>query len=271
MVFKKTGIRRRGTTYSELQTIFINNITTKFIYEPLACCNLNDLTEEVLFTLNRLDFDILGVIDNDRKIGYVRRQDLEKEPIKNYLHQFEKDQIIPDSTPLTDLFEILNKDGFVFISSENEVEGIVTKADINKPIVRIYLFGIISLFEIHLNFWIAELNERDSWLDKLNNDRIQMAKNLFNERKGNNIELTLLECLQISDKKQILKKTDEFLAKFNYSKGKLKGLLEHVGVMRNEIAHSQNSIISNLSWSDFIECILEMEDFLEKSEKEIVK
>jgi predicted transcriptional regulator len=135
---KETGIRRRGTTYSELQTIFINNITTKYIYEPLACCNLNDLTEEVLITLNRLDFDILGVIDNGRKIGYVRRQDLEKEPITNYLQQFEKDQIIPDSTPLTDLFEILSKDGFVFISSENEVDGIVTKADINKPIVRIY-------------------------------------------------------------------------------------------------------------------------------------
>jgi hypothetical protein len=108
-------------------------------------------------------------------------------------------------------------------------------------------------------------------LDKLNNDRILKAQELFAERKGNNIELTLLECLQISDKKQILKKTDEFLVKFNYSKGKLKGLLEHVGMMRNEIAHSQNSIISNLSWRDFMECILEMENFLEKSEKEIVQ
>ena len=46
---------------------------------------------------------------------------------------------------------------FIYVLKGGSIEGIVTRADINKPIVRIYLFGLISLCELHLNYWINEL------------------------------------------------------------------------------------------------------------------
>jgi hypothetical protein len=67
---------------------------------------------------------------------------------------------VSDSTPISKLLTILKVKGFVFVISEDNIRGIVTRADINKPVVRIYLFGNISLFELHLNYWIRMLYSR---------------------------------------------------------------------------------------------------------------
>lgn len=268
---KHTGIRRKGTTFSELQDIFINNITTKFIYESLACCRIYDNSFEVKRTLNACDFDVIGVIDNnDKKIGYIERAKIGDNEISSYLTTFSLNQIIAESTPISELFEILTDREFVFVLKKNEIDGIVTRADINKPIVRIYLFGIISLYEFHLNFWINKYHKNESWKKILKDERLNTADKLFQIRKGNNVQLTLLECLQFCDKRDILRNTERFIEKFEYqSKPKFKRLLKNIEKIRNELAHSQNSIISNLKWAVFVDSIKQIKYFLEKSENVI--
>jgi predicted transcriptional regulator len=267
---KNTKISRKGTTFGELQNIFIDNITTKFIYEPLACCKINDNAFEVKRTLDVKDFDTLGVLDkNQNKIGYIIHQELKDGEISNYLRAFEPQLLISDSTPISDLLDILSEKEYVYVLDKNSIEGIVTRADINKPIVRIYLFGIISLFELHLNYYININNTEKEWLEKLTENRILAAQEIYQQRKGNNSQLTILECIQICDKKTILLKTESFLESFEYSKTRFKNLLENSESIRNELAHSQNSIIANLNWKDFVSTISELKDFLTKSEKTI--
>lgn len=267
---KHTGIRRKGTSFSELQDIFIENITTKYIYEPLACCKVGDNTYEVKQTLEQRDFDTLGVVDeNKQKLGYVVREKLGENPIENYIEQFEITIVISESTPLSELFEILLDKEYVYVLSKNSVDGIVTRADINKPIVRIYLFGLISLFELHLNFWITENYDDESWKEILNPARIELAKNIYEGRRGNNVQLTLLECIQICDKREILRATDKFREDFKFSKNRFEKLLKNVEKIRNELAHSQNSIIANLEWTDFVNAIKSVKEFLVKSEEKI--
>ena len=267
---KHTGIRRKGTSFAELQDIFIENITTKYIFEPLACCKITDNTYEVKSTLEQRDFDTLGVVDeNDQKLGYVVQENLGENSIENYIEKFDIAIVISESTPLSELFEILLDKEYVYVLSKNSVNGIVTRADINKPIVRIYLFGLISLFELHLNFWITENYDEESWKEILNPARIELAEKIYKERKGNNVQLTLLECVQICDKREILRATDKFRDDFEFSKSAFKKLLENVEKIRNELAHSQTSIIANLEWTDFVNVIKSMKEFLIKSEEKI--
>ncbi len=269
---KTTGIRRKGTTFSELQDIFIDDITTRYIYEPLACCRITDNIHNVKDILNQMDFDSLGVInENEEKIGYIVRDVLGENDVQQYLNEFSLSEIISESTPLSELFEILMDKEFIYVLKGDSIEGIVTRADINKPIVRIYLFGLISLYELHLNYWINELHSENSWMDILNNQRIELADKTFQERKGNNFQLTLLECLQICDKREILRGTEVFLKRFEYSKTKFKRLLENIEKIRNELAHSQNSIISNLDWKEFVKSLKLVKGFLIQSEKLIEK
>lgn len=263
-----TGITRKGTTFSEIQNIFIDNITTKFISEPIACCGINDPAHEVKLMMVERDFDILGVRKDDNIIGFINRQDLEFGSVEKYISSFENSIIISDSTPVAELLDLLTHNGYVFVLFKHQVSGIVAKADINKPIVRIYLFGIISLFELHLNYWIVKYYGINDWKEKLVAKRLDMAKNIFNERQGQNLELTLLECLQLCDKREILNQTQEFREKFHFSKNKFESLLKNVEKIRNEIAHSQSSIISNLEWSNFVSTINDVKSFLSLSETE---
>jgi predicted transcriptional regulator len=156
------GVRRNGTTFSELKSIFTDNITTRLIFEPIYCCKIDDNVLDVKNKLNEMDFDTAGVHnENGEFVGYVLRNKLTDIPIKNSLLPVDLSNIISDSTPLVELFTIFTKNEFCFIVQSNKVTGIVTRADINKPIVRIYLFGIISLLELHLNFWIRKIYKND--------------------------------------------------------------------------------------------------------------
>ena len=144
----QTGIRRKGTTFKELQTLFIDQITTKFIFEPLDSCNINDNGLDVKRKLETNHFDIVGVTDNDNNfIGYAKTEELRNDIIANSRRDF-GNLIIIDSTPISKLFSLLAPAGFIFVKHADKIVGIVTKADINKIVIRIYLFGIISLFEM---------------------------------------------------------------------------------------------------------------------------
>ena len=262
-----TGIRRKGTTFKELQSIFIDSITTKFIFEPIYCCSLGDSAREVEETLAFRDFDVIGVIDeNENVIGYALRKDLKNSIINEFARKIELENITSDSTPILELLKILSINPYSFVVKSNKVVGIVTRADINKPIVRIYIFGIISLFELHLNYWITENYENESWKDIINERRLDATVEIFENRKGKNEELSLLECAQLCDKRDILKKTNEFITMFGFSKNEFERLLKDAEKIRNELAHSQNSIIANLDWEIFVDTISSIESFLHKSE-----
>ena len=158
---------------------------------------------------------------------------------------------------------------YSFIVESNKVVGIVTRADINKPIVRIYIFGIISLFELHLNFWINEYYIGDSWTEKIQEKRLKTTIETFEKRRGKNEELTLLECAQLCDKRDVLRNTDEFINMFDFTKNGFVRLLKDAEKIRNELAHSQHSIIANLDWVIFVNTISEIESFLHQSEKNV--
>ena len=171
-----TGIRRKGTTFKEIQSLFTNNITKKLIYESLYSCKLTDEVDLVKETLKQRDFDVVGVIDeNENVVGFTKRADLTNGQIKQFSCKIELTYIISESTPVLHLLNIFFEKSFVLVLVVEKIQGIVTRADINKPIVRIYLFGIISLFEMHLNFWINKFYDGTSWDQKLKESRLLNA------------------------------------------------------------------------------------------------
>src|SRR5437868_765583 len=92
-----TGIRRKGTTFRELQTVFIDQITTKFICEPLYSCRINDNALQVKQELNNRDFDFVGIIGKeDGLIGYCVREELNEGVIQSFQKDFDLTKIITD-------------------------------------------------------------------------------------------------------------------------------------------------------------------------------
>lgn len=266
-----TGYRRKGTKFTALKQIFIDNVTAKSIYEPLLCCPVDSDAYSVKEALKTRDFDVAGVKETREGpvTGYVVTQELGDSPFETYIKNFHFEYLISDSTPIAKIFAVLSKKNYAFVIYGNDITGIITKADVNKPPVRIYVFGIISLLEMHLNSWINHYYPDSSYVNEIDKARMEDAANIYKQRKGNNQELSLLECLQFCDKRDLLLNNADFIKTFNFSKNNFDRFIKRAEKIRNELAHSQNSIISNMEWSKFIETIDLAEKFLISSDTEV--
>ncbi len=144
-----TGLRRKGTGFKALKDLFNNDVTVKSIYELLLCCPADSDAVDAKRDLKNRGFDVAGVKEtNDGDItGYIVTEELTNGKIRSFSKKIDINLLISDSTPIAELFSVLKNRDFVFVICGKKITGIVTKADINKPSVRIYIFGIISLFE----------------------------------------------------------------------------------------------------------------------------
>lgn len=266
-----TGYRRKGTRFSALRKIFIDNITARSIYEPLLCCPAASRAIDASEALKVRDFDVAGVKETEGGdvIGYVLTDELGKGDLRKYVRIISTDLLISDSTPIAEIFSVLSEMDFAFVISGKHISGIITKADINKPPVRIYLFGMTSLFEMHLSAWVNHYYSEDSWVEKVPKQRMKDAAKIYKLRKGNNQELSLLECLQLCDKRDLLAKSKQFREDFDVSRGSFDSFVKGVEKVRNELAHSQYSIIANIEWPNLIEIISRTETFLISSDDKV--
>lgn len=263
-----TGYRRNGTRFSALKKIFIDSVTVRDIYEPLLCCHVDDPSGHVKETLMSRQFDTAGVIDKNQKvIGYVNSSDLKDGSISQYRMDIKLEQVISDSTPLANLLTVLQASDFLYVNHGAKIVGIITKADLNKPPVRIYVFGMLSLFEMHLNSWIRYEYPDNAWQERISEKRVAKAQETYELRKQNNQDLSLLDCLQLADKRDLLAKSKEFIERFGFNKKDVERFIRYVERIRNEIAHSQDSIIASLPWDSFVDVLEGVDSFLTKSDQ----
>ncbi|WP_350607127.1 hypothetical protein [Pseudoalteromonas sp. MER144-MNA-CIBAN-0113] len=177
------------------------------------------------------------------------------------------EQVISDSTPLANLLTVLQASDFLYVNHGAKIVGIITKADLNKPPVRIYVFGMLSLFEMHLNSWIRYEYPDNAWQERISEQRVAKAQETYELRKQNNQDLSLLDCLQLADKRDLLAKSKEFIERFGFNKKGVERFIRYVERIRNEIAHSQDSIIASLPWDSFVNVLEGVDSFLTKSDQ----
>lgn len=264
-----TGKRRNGTDFESLKSIFIDSVTAKAICEPLHACRLTDHAADVRRVLIELDFDSAGVIDaNERVIGYINRDELNDGLISEQIQEIKVGLLISDSTPIADIVHELKERKTLFVNYGSNISYIITRADLNKPPVRIFIFGMISLLEMHLNFWVSHFCPEEHWDRSVPPERIAFAHQKLQEAKKNseNTELTLVNYLQFCDKKELLRDSPDFISELAVSKTQLKDYLRWAEGIRNDIAHSQNSIFTNISIDRFSDVIVFIETFLNRSE-----
>jgi len=100
--------------------------------------------------MNGKDFDVVGVRHNGAVIGYVHRSDLRDGALKQYTKPFDEQLLVEDWNPLLAVLDLLIGSPQVFIVVMGEVSGIITKGDLQKAPVRMWLFGVLSMLEMQL-------------------------------------------------------------------------------------------------------------------------
>ena len=167
--------------------------------------------------------------------------------------------MLSSDSSLSDIIHVLTLQQYGFVRMLDDVVGYVSRSEINKPVVRMWLFGIITFIEMELGQMIQEYYPEQSWNKMLTEKRLNKAIELQDERQRRNQQCELIDCLQLSDKGQIVIQNPTFLDLLDIgSKSVAKRLVRELESLRNNLAHSQD--ITTHDWGQIVRLSYRLEE-----------
>lgn len=146
------------------------------------------------------------------------------------------------------MIQVLVRHDQCFVALLGQVGGMVTREDMRHPAVRMWLFGVMTLIELHITRRIRDLWPEHQWETWLPPGRLDKAQQLRDERLRRGQSCELLDCLQFADKAQLLFRDAGEQARFGFrTKNGVQRAIKALESMRNNLAHSQDIIAHD--WS----------------------
>lgn len=235
-------------SFQSLRRVFRDGFFVHDLASALVSFDASTAAGLVRETMDRRRFEIVGVRVDGVTAGFVERGDLGDDAAGpalcgDALRPFEPDQIVPDDLPLVDLVLRLNRRPRLFVASWGRPVGIVTRTDLQKPPVRMWLFGMITLIEMRFSRLIEAHCPVEVWRPLVSAGRLEKAELLLAERARRQQDLSLLDCLQLADKAQIVARHPPLrsLTRFT-SRRQLEQAAKMLEKLRNNLAHAQDII-----------------------------
>ncbi|MCX6085592.1 MAG: hypothetical protein NTX94_04025, partial [Caldiserica bacterium] len=142
---------RISRSLRELRDLFQHRVNVEMIMESLVSVPAQSDAADLRQDLTARDWDAVGVISPEGGVlTYVDRDELENGVAASYAHPITPAMLIPNSSSVLNLFKVLGARDYAFVLTSDGVTGIVTRADLEKPPVRLLLFGYTQLFESRL-------------------------------------------------------------------------------------------------------------------------
>lgn len=229
-----------------LRRVFNDGFSVHDIAEPLVSFDSTALATEVRSIMDENGYEVVGAREKGIVVGYLERSELGDGICADSVHSFDDARVIVDAAPLSQVVLALKETPRLYISLLGRVGGIVTRTDLQKPPVRMWLFGMVTLIEMRFTGLIELFCSGDSWKQFLSPGRIQNATELFEERTRRNQHIDLLDCLQFADKGQIVARNERLrqLTQFE-SRRQIEQVFKGLERLRNNLAHSQDIITSD--------------------------
>jgi len=132
----------------------------------------------------------------------------------------------------------------------------------DDPPVRMWLFGLITLIEMRFLTLIERRFPEDGWQQYLSNKRLVKAAALQEERRRRKQDPQLLDCLQFSDKAQIVIRDEQLRGQIGFqSRRQAEQAIKNLEKLRNNLAHAQD--IVSLDWGTIVNLSENLERVIE--------
>jgi hypothetical protein len=249
-----------GVAAPKFRRMFMELFTAMDIAESLFSFDLNNSCSEVKKVMTKHQQDVASIRIKGTVQGYIRQQDLHSGECADVLRHFTTDQVINGDSTLSDVVHVLTRHDFCFVTKLEDVVGVICRDDINKPVVRMWLFGLITLIEMRLVQVIQKQFPNEAWQSSLSADRLEKAKAIQLERQRRNQHCSLIDCLQLSDKGRIIIEHPDLRESFGLdSKASAKRIVKSVESLRNNLAHAQDIVTHD--WAQIARLAQRMEEF----------
>jgi hypothetical protein len=234
----------KNTQISRLRRVFLEGFSAMDLAEPLVSFDSDADAPGVQAFMVEKDFDLAGIRQDGLVSGYVRREDLVSGMCQDHLQPFNPmEDLVPDTANLTEVVRSLAINKQCFVTILDQPGAIITLSDLEKPPMRMFLFGILTLGEMLMTEIIRHRYSDGSWRQLVSAQRLTMAEQLLEERLRRGQAADLIDCLQYGDKAGILTHDEDIRKALGQeSRSQARRAVKELETLRNNLAHTQEII-----------------------------
>ncbi len=252
----------KRNSYYDIDNTFLRSLTVRDIADPLPSFDSETPADQVRAALERHHLQIAGVREDGFIAGYLVIDELGEGPCAQFCHPIQEAKILSGNAHLSELVVALDQVPYFFVNFLGEISGIITRADLDDPPVRMWLFGLITLIEMRFLTLIKRRFPEDGWQQYLSNNRLEKAAALQQERQRRKQDPQLLECLQFSDKAQIVIRDEQLRQQIGFQyRRQAEQAIKNLEKLRNNLAHAQD--IVSLDWQTIVNLSENLEAVIE--------
>lgn len=232
----------------------------------LEVCTRAETIGEVLARMDEADFDLLPIDEGGRRSEFVHRDSLRLADPNLTIAEGPRSPIsvndlVAISAPLRTTVKLLSERTSILVLDASTVVGIVTRGDLQRSAMRMYLTGLLYLLEANLVNAIQRQYPSEEWtaLEGLPKAVAHAARTEFDKLKKKGEEPShLAECLSLGGKMHIIRRTRAWFEPLGLVAGSLdlgferpKDCLADLVNLRNNLGHAKD-LTSGLDnrWAD---------------------
>lgn len=235
-----------------VRRLFTEGFQVADVAEPLASFDAETPGPAVAKVMDRDGLEVVGVCRDGRVAGFAERDELGTGPFGDAAKEFAPATLLPGSAPLSAAVRVLVTEPRAFVTALGGVAGVVTRDDLQKPPGRMWLFGMVTIIELRYTRLIAEHCPGESWREYLSEGRLKKADELMAERRRRHRSVGLLDCLQLSDKGQIVARNEAIRERTIFtSRRQAEEGIRLLEGLRNNLAHAQD--IVSADWDAIVQ------------------
>lgn len=241
--------------------LFLNGFSARDLAEPLM--SFDDTTSPVAIraAMQDHDIDIVGVRRAGEIVGWLHRDDVASGDTPLMVQPFDPQTVIADTASLNEVVGSLmvNPESdtnlaespidqthpttrpCLFVRAFGHICGLIRLRDLEKPAMRMWLFGLVTIMEQRITRLIDTHCPEGAWQQYMSEGRLHKAAELQVQRRRRGQSPSLLDCLQFGDKAQIVARDDALrqLTRFP-SRRAVDEFASSLQDLRNNLAHSQD-------------------------------
>lgn len=235
-----------NTTEESVRRVFHEGFAARDLAEPLASFDVTTDTRRVRrFMVNR-PLRVVGIRDNGLVTGYVEQDEITDQPLAEQAIPLAEASVLTTSAPFQEIITRLDSNRFLIITALGQPTGVIVRNDLQKHPMRMWLFGMVTLFDMKITRLLRGFFGDDGWVQHVSESRLEKAKQLQSERARRKQSVDLMDCLQLGDKGQLMARSGELRERYwNRSRRHIDRVIKQLERLRNNLAHSQDIVTEN--------------------------
>ena len=169
-------------------------------------------------------------------------------------------QLLGSDATMIDVVTVLTRHDVCFVTVQGKVTGYIGRDEMQSPVVRMWLFGMVTSVELIITEGIRSAGDALDWAALLAPARLEKARALQQARTELGRPAALLDCLQLSDKIRIALAADDHPRPLirGSSKAESQRLARDLEDLRNSLAHAQDVVTHD--WSQIARLARRLEE-----------